>query len=252
MNKYYERQYDAQHGGTGAIGAAAAEEKRLVAQMPTPSTASCVLRRTLLATGTISSLRSPRGLPARAPAPRGRRRPSRHMHLTSLPTRTWRCRTARPSTYSRFPTPAPRPKWRFCLRARGLATCHSCRAPRMDRLCFRTDGKFRWRSLTIATTDELEHARLAVHAGVWRNLRAGRVRKAAENGHCWRTGCAAEVAATRSWERARRGCSTGTGGVGHHTRTWRRAPPMAFARWADIRVAHSLCASAVEGCLWTL
>ena len=34
VNKYYERQYDAQHGGTGAIGAAAAEEKRLVAQMP--------------------------------------------------------------------------------------------------------------------------------------------------------------------------------------------------------------------------
>jgi hypothetical protein len=34
VNKFYERQYDAQHGGTGAIGAAAAEEKRLVAQMP--------------------------------------------------------------------------------------------------------------------------------------------------------------------------------------------------------------------------
>lgn len=34
VNKFYERQYDAQHGGTGAIGVAVAEEKRLIAQMP--------------------------------------------------------------------------------------------------------------------------------------------------------------------------------------------------------------------------
>lgn len=72
VNKFYERQYDAQHGGTGAIGAATAEEKRLVAQMP--DTVDRIVCSAVHAAGDWDHLiaqvtESTSG--ARAPAPQG-------------------------------------------------------------------------------------------------------------------------------------------------------------------------------------
>jgi hypothetical protein len=167
VNKFYERQYDARHGGTGAIGAAVAEEKRLVAQMP--DTVDRIVCSAAHAAGDWDHLiaqvtESTSG--AHAPAPKG----TQAHRSPYAPYLAAHADLAVPygEVFNVQPLPRISTKAKAEVLPKGSGFSDVPLLPRTsDGLLVLSDGRrvqVREEDDDCDDVDELEHARLAVHA----------------------------------------------------------------------------------------